>query len=144
VTAGYVHEYLDGGPHWDIAPLHVLPDVAPESGTVILSYERPLDDGITLTAKVENSFTGRRYSLAFPYPNNAYGQYVPVAAYDLTNVRLGVKVRDRWTASVFVDNVFNKHAQLESLYTENLASAAFNAVVTNQPLTAGVDIGYHF
>jgi outer membrane receptor protein involved in Fe transport len=144
VSGGYVHEYLDGGPHWDIPPLHILPEVAPESGTVILSYSRPLSDAVTLTAKLENTFTGRRYSLAFPYPNNAYGQYVPVAAYDLTNIRVGVKVRDRWSASVFVDNVFNKHAQLESLYTENLASAAFNAVVTNQPLTAGVDLAYHF
>jgi outer membrane receptor protein involved in Fe transport len=144
LSGGYVHEYVDGGPHWDIPPLHILPDVAPESGTAILSYSRPINDKITLTAKLENTFTGRRYSLAFPYPNNAYGQYVPIAAYDLTNIRVGVKVRDKWTASLFVDNVFNKHAQLESLYTENLASAAFNAVVTNQPLTAGLDLSYHF
>jgi hypothetical protein len=45
---------------------------------------------------------------------------------------------------VFVDNVFNKHAQLESLYPENLGSAAYNRVITNQPLTAGVDLSYKY
>jgi outer membrane receptor protein involved in Fe transport len=144
VSGGYVHEYLDGGPHWVITPVHTLPDVAPESGTVSLSYSRPLTDSLTFTAKLENSYTGQRYSLAFPVPYNAFGAYIPMAAYDLTNVRVGVKVRDAWTVAAFVDNVFNKHAQLESLYTENLASAAFNQIVTNQPLTAGVDVAYHF
>jgi len=144
LSGGYVHEYLDGGPHWVITPVHTLPEVAPESATAILNYSKPLNDSFTFTAHVENTYTGRRYSLAFPAPNNAYGQYVPMAAYDLTNIRVGIKFRDAWTASLFVDNVFNKHAQLESLYTENLASAAFNAIVTNQPLTGGIDITYRY
>ncbi len=144
LSGGYIHERLDGGPHWDIPPLHVLPEVAPETGTAILNYTRPLNNSLILTAQVENSYTGRRYSLAFPYPNNAYGQYVPMAAYDLTNIRVGLKTQNAWSASLFVDNVFNKHAQLESLYTENLASAAFNQIVTNQPLTGGVDLAYRF
>ena len=144
LSGGYIHERLDGGPHWDIPPLHVLPEVAPETGTAILNYTRSLGASLVFTAQVENSYTGRRYSLAFPFPNNAYGQYVPMAAYDLTNVRFGLKGDGGWSASVFVNNLFNKHAQLESLYTENLASAAFNQIVTNQPLTAGVDLSYRF
>ena len=144
LSGGYIHTSLDGGPHWDIPPLNVLPEVAPETGTAILNYTRPLSDSVIVTAQVANSYTGRRYSLAFPYPNNAYGQYVTMAAYDLTNIRMGLKIRDAWNVSLFVDNVFNKHAQLESLYTENLASAAFNQIVTNQPLTAGIDLNYKF
>jgi outer membrane receptor protein involved in Fe transport len=144
LSGGYVHEYLDGGPHWVIVPTHMLPDVAPESGTAILSYSRPLNDSFTFTAHVENTYTGRRYSLAFPVPYNSYGAYVPMAGYDLTNIRVGLKFRDTWAASLFVDNVFNKHAQLESLYTENLASAAFNQIVTNQPLTAGMDLSFRY
>jgi outer membrane receptor protein involved in Fe transport len=135
---------LNGGPHWDITPLNILPEVAPESGTAILNYSRPLSSDFTFTAKLENTFTGRRYSLAFPEPNTPYGQYVPIAAYDLTNIRAGIKFRDVWTATVFVNNVFNKHAQLESLYPENLGDAAFNRVITNQPLTGGVDLTYKF
>ncbi|HEY1928747.1 MAG TPA: TonB-dependent receptor [Caulobacteraceae bacterium] len=144
VSGGYVHEYLDGGPHWVITPIHTLPDVAPESGTATLSYSRPLSDDFTFTARLENTYTGRRYSLAFPVPFNSFGAYIPVSAYDLTNIRAGVKFRDTWSVTAFVDNVFNKHAQLESLYMENLASTAFNRIVTNQPLTAGVDLSYRF
>ena len=144
LSGGYIHERLDGGAHWDIPPLHVLPEVAPETGTAILNYTRPLSSSLVFTAQVENSYTGRRYSLAFPYPNNAYGQYVPMAAYDLTNIRAGIKTGSAWSASLFVNNIFNKHAQLESLYTENLASAAFNQIVTNQPLTGGMDLTYRF
>ena len=144
LSGGYIHERLNGGPHWDIPPLNILPEVAPETGTAVLNYTRALSDSLIFTAQVENSYTGRRYSLAFPFPNNAYGQYVPMAAYDLTNLRVGLKLRNAWTGSLFVNNLFNKHAQLESLYTENLASAAFNQIVTNQPLTAGVDLSYRF
>ena len=144
LSGGYVDARVDGGPHWDIVPLNRLPEVAPESGTAILNYNRPLSDDFTFTAKVENTFTGRRYSLAFPEPYTPYGAYVPMAAYDLTNIRAGLKYRDAWTATLFVDNLFDKHAQLESLYPENLGSAAFNRVITNQPLTAGVDLTYRF
>ena len=144
ISGGYLHEYLDGGPHWVITPIHTLPDVAPESGTAILSYSRPINDAFTFTAKLENSYTGQRYSLAFPVPFYSTGAYVPMAAYDLTNIRAGVKFRDTWSITAFVDNVFNKHAQLESLYMENLGNAAFNRIVTNQPLTAGADLTYRF
>jgi outer membrane receptor protein involved in Fe transport len=144
ISGGYVHARVDGGPHWDIVPVNVLPEVAPESGSVVLSYSRQLNDDYFLTAKLENSYTGQRYSLAFPEPYTPYGAYVPMAAYDLTNIRASIKYRDAWTIALFVNNVFNKHAQLESLYPENLGSAAFNRVITNQPLTAGIDLTYKF
>ena len=144
ISGGYVHSQLNGGTHWDITPLNKLPEVAPESGTAVLNYSRQINDNIKFTAKVENTYTGRRYSLAFPEPNTPYGQYVPMSAYDLTNIRAGIRYQEAWTATVFVDNVFNKHAQLESLYPENLGDAAFNRVITNQPLTAGLDLTYKF
>jgi outer membrane receptor protein involved in Fe transport len=144
LSGGYVHSQLDGGQHWDITPLNKLPEVAPESGTEILNYSRRINDDFNFTAKLENTYTARRYSLAFPEPNTPYGQYVPMAAYDLTNMRAGIKYRDTWTATLFIDNMFNKHAQLESLYPENLGSAAFNRVITNQPLTAGVDVSFKY
>jgi outer membrane receptor protein involved in Fe transport len=144
LSAGYLNEWLDGGPHWVIVPVHTLPEVAPISGTAVLNYARPLNDAYTFTAQVANTYTGRRYSLAFPEPFTSFGAYVPVAAYDLTNLRAGLKFRDIWSVTLFVNNVFNKHAQLENLYTENLASAAFNQVVTNQPLTAGIDLTYRY
>ena len=140
LSGGYVHDHLDGGPHWVITPVNQLPEVAPESGTAVLSYTKPIDNDFTFTAKLENSYTGRRYSLAFPEPDTSFGAYVPLAAYDLTNVRMGVKFRDAWTVSLFVNNVFDTHAQLESLYPLSLGNAAYNRIITNQPLTAGIDL----
>ena len=144
LSAGYLHEWLNGGPHWDIAPVHSLPDVAPESGTAALNYSLALNDSYTLTARLETTYTGKRYSLSFPNPYEASGTYIPVAAYDLTNFRAGVKFRSTWTATLFVNNVFNKHAQLESMFQENEPQPDFTRIETNQPLTAGVDLSYRF
>jgi hypothetical protein len=51
---------------------------------------------------------------------------------------------DGWSAALFADNVFNRRAELESLFQENLPSAAFNRIVTNQPRTVGIDLTYNF
>jgi outer membrane receptor protein involved in Fe transport len=144
LSAGYLNDWLNGGPHWDIVPVNKLPEVAHESGTVALNYSRPLNDSLSFSARLENTYTGQRYSLAFPEPYTPYGAYVRMAAYDLTNIRATIRSDDGWSVSVFVNNLFNKHAQLESLYTENLGSSAFNQVVTNQPLTAGVNLTYRY
>jgi iron complex outermembrane receptor protein len=145
--AGYLHEALAGGPHWILPPVHRLPDVAPESGSFALTYNRELTNTYTLTARIDNSYTGVRYSLGFPYQNETTtdsGQYLPLPAYDLTNVRVGVMSTDSWSATLFVDNIFNQHAQLESMFTENLPTTPFNRIETNQPLTAGIDLTYSY
>jgi outer membrane receptor protein involved in Fe transport len=64
--------------------------------------------------------------------------------YDLVNVRAGVKFHDKWSATLFVNNLTNKHAQLESMFTENEPQPDFTRIETNQPLTAGVDLTYRF
>jgi len=146
-AAGYLHEYLDGGPHWIIHPVHTLPEVAPESGSLALTYSTQLTEKYALTARIDNTYTGVHYSIAFPYQNETTtdsGQYLPLPAYDLTNVRVGIMSDDSWTATLFVDNVFNKHAKLESMFTENLPTTPFNRIETNQPLTGGIDLTYQF
>jgi hypothetical protein len=40
--------------------------------------------------------------------------------------------------------VTNKHAQLETLWMEAIYSSANNRIVTNQPLTAGIDLTFQF
>jgi iron complex outermembrane recepter protein len=144
VSGGYANAWVDPGAHWQITPAHKLSDVAPVTGNVILSYSRELTDKYTFTSRLENAYVGQRYSLAFPYGYSLNGKYIPLPAYDLTNIRAGIQSRDGWGAALFVNNVFNKHTQLESLFQEDLPSAAFNRIVTNQPLTAGVDLTYRF
>ena len=144
VTAGYLHEFLDGGPHWLITPTDKLPEVPSVTADVILSYSKPLTDKYTFTGRAETSYTGSRYSLAFPEPYQVIGAYEQLPGYALTNVRAGIQSTDRWSATLFVNNVANKHAQLENLYMENEPSAAYNRIISNQPLTAGVDLSYRF
>jgi iron complex outermembrane recepter protein len=144
VAAGYLYEYLDGGPHWVITPTHRLPDVSPESGTVSLNYSKALGGSYTFTARLENSYTGPRYSIFFSNPYEFTGTYRQLPGYDLVNARAGLKFRDAWSATLFVNNLTNKHAQLESMFTENEPQPSFTRIETNQPLTAGVDLSYRF
>jgi len=144
VAAGYLYEWLDGGPHWVIAPIHKMPDVAPENGTVALSYSKALGSSYTFTARLENAYTGPRYSIFFSNPDEFVGTYRKLPSYDLINARAGVKFLDRWSATLFVDNLTNKHAQLESMFTENEPQPDFTRIETNQPLTAGVNLTYRY
>jgi len=144
VAAGYLYEYLDGGAHWVIAPVHKLPDVAPVSGNAALSYTKALGGAYTLTARLEATYTGPRYSISFPDPYEFTGTYIQLPSYTLTNIRMGVEFRDKWSATAFVNNVTNKHAQLESMFTENEPQPSFTRIETNQPLTAGIDLSYRF
>ena len=43
----------------------------------MLSYVRPVTEAVTFTAKIENTYTGQRYSLAFPSPYNAMAPMCP-------------------------------------------------------------------
>jgi iron complex outermembrane recepter protein len=142
VAAGYLYEYLDGGPHWVIQPIHRLPDVAPVTGTASLNYSRPLGGSCTVTARLENSYTGPRYSIFFSDPYEFTGTYKQLPSYDLINLRAEIKYRDKWSATAFVNNVTNKHAQLESMFTENEPQPSFTRIETNQPLTAGIDLSW--
>jgi iron complex outermembrane recepter protein len=144
VATGYLNEWLEGGPHWVIAPIHKLPEVASVSGTAAVSYSKSLGGSYTFTARLENSYTGARYSISFPNPYEFTGTYTQLAGYDLINVRAGMIFRDKWSATLFVSNLTNKHAQLESMFTENEPQPSFTRIVTNQPLTSGVDLTYRF
>jgi outer membrane receptor protein involved in Fe transport len=144
VAAGYLYEWLEGGPHWVIQPIHKMPEVAPESGTISVNYVRSLGGNYSFTARVENAYTGPRYSIYFSDPYEFVGTYRQMPGYDLVNVRAGIKVRDKWSATAFVNNLTNKHAQLESMFTENEPQPSFTRIETNQPLTAGVDLTYRF
>lgn len=144
VQAGYLYEWLDGGPHWVIAPVHRMPEVAPENGAVASDYSRWPGGSYTFTARLENSYTGPRYSIYFSNPDEFTGTYRQMPGYDLVNVRTGITMGNIWNAALFVDNLTNKHAQLESMFTENEPQPDFTHIETNQSLTAGVDLTVHF
>jgi outer membrane receptor protein involved in Fe transport len=141
---GYLYEKLESGPYWQIQPNNVLPDVARINGDLVLAYAKDLSEKYTFKAQVEYSYTGSRYSLAFGNGFETNGQYIKLPGYSLANIRVGLESDDGWEAALFINNATNTHAQLENLFQLNEASSAFNRVVTNQPLTGGIDLKYHF
>jgi len=68
---------------------------------------------------------------------------VHLPSYGLANLRVGIK-SDNWTASLFVNNLFNKQTLLDTQPQINLQSAAFTRYIVNQPLTYGLDVSYRF
>ncbi len=141
-SLGLTHATVDPGPHWQITPLNKLSDVAPVNGNLGLSYSKELTPKYTFTARAEGAYVGRRYSLAFPFGFSLNGKYIQLPDYALANLRAGIQSSEGWSASLFANNLFNKRAQLESLFQETLPSASFNRIVTNQPLTIGVDLTF--
>jgi outer membrane receptor protein involved in Fe transport len=109
-----------------------------------MNYSKALSDAYTFTARVESSYTSSRYSIFFSNPYEFTGTYRQLPGYDLINVRAGLKFADKWSATAFVNNLTNKHAQLESMFTENEPQPSFTRIETNQPLTGGVDLTYRF
>ncbi|WP_295994648.1 TonB-dependent receptor [Rugamonas sp.] len=139
---GYTHADVSPGEHWEISPANVMPDVPLFNGNVSLSYQKHLADGYVFTAGVDNTYVDARYSLSFVYPYQSTGHYVKLPAYNLTNMRVGLESSRGWGVSAFVNNLGNKHVALENMFQETEPSAAFSRVMTNQPLTAGVNLSY--
>ena len=143
-SGGYTRVLLNAGPNWQITPPGVLTDVPPLTANFGVSYSHPLTDKYLFLARVENSYVGTRYSINFPYGYSANGRYSKLPSYDLTNIRAGIESDDGWSASVFVNNLFNKQAAVEYMFAESLPAADFNRIMGNQPLTGGVDLTYRF
>jgi outer membrane receptor protein involved in Fe transport len=141
-SGGYTGYVLDAGPHWLLG--NQLPDVAHLTADVQLSYTHALTEKLLFTALIDSSYVSARPSLAFNYGFVTNGVYNTLPGYELTNLRAGIQSDEGWALSLFCNNVFNTHAQLDNLLQETLPSAAFNRIVTNQPLTAGLDLTYKF
>lgn len=141
-SVGYTHACVSPGAHWEISPGNVMPDVPKFNGNLNLSYRKLLADGRSFTAEVDNAYVGARYSLSFVYPYQSTGSYVSLPGYNLTNLRFGLESPAGWSASLFVDNLFNKHVALENMFQETEPSAAFTRTLTNQPATMGINLTY--
>jgi iron complex outermembrane receptor protein len=142
-SGGYTRASLTPSKHYTIQPYGKLPDVPPITTDINLTYTRALDDKYVFTARAENTFVDSRYDITFP-PGYGTGALTQLPPYDLTNIRAGIQSDDGWGATLFVNNLFNKKAYLENMQQLTLANVSFNRVVTNQPLTAGIDLTYRY
>ncbi|HTY49245.1 MAG TPA: TonB-dependent receptor [Steroidobacteraceae bacterium] len=112
-------------------------NVPRDAASLSLVYSRPVFASYVLTGRVSDAYVGQAYDQAY-----AFG--IPLPAYDLVNARLGLGT-DKWTATLFVDNLTDKIAELAT----NNTQFQFNVpqlvrVSTNQPRTFGAEINYRF
>jgi outer membrane receptor protein involved in Fe transport len=138
VGVGYSHGRISQG---SVAGATVvgtrIQDVPDVTYNVSLAYTRSLANQLVLISRIENSYVGSRYE-----PDKLGGSPT-LSSYDLTNARVGVQM-EHWQASLFANNVFNKHAEIGIANNEALNIPAFLGLVSNQPLTVGVDVSYRF
>jgi outer membrane receptor protein involved in Fe transport len=143
VSGGYTHASLKPGVHYTIQPHDKVPDVPTYTADFNLTYSHALSGQHLFTARVENTYVASRLDLTFP-PGFGSGALTSLPSYDLTNIRAGIHSDAGWGAALFANNLFNKEAYLENMTQLTLANPSFNRVITNQPLTIGVDLTYTF
>jgi len=81
-----------------------------------------------------DGLTEPAYLLPPPYKLPAHG---------FANLRATV-FNSRWTLAAFADNLANKHAEMEVAPTTSTIVPQFSRIVTNQPLTVGIDVNVKF
>jgi iron complex outermembrane recepter protein len=112
-------------------------NVPKDAASLSLIYSTQVLSGYQLTGRVSDIFVGQAYDQAY-----AFGISLP--SYNIASARVGLGT-DKWNATLFVDNLTNKIAEL----TTNNTQFQFNVpqlyrVSTNQPRTFGTEINYHF
>lgn len=108
-----------------------------ETASASLTYATTVLQDYQLTARISDSFVGPSY-------DEAYFFGIRLPSYNLANARMSLS-QDRWSVSLFVDNLTNKIA----LLTSNNTSFQFNVpwqvrYSTNQPRTFGTQVNYRF
>jgi iron complex outermembrane recepter protein len=101
------------------------------------TYSTELFGDYKLTSRVSASYVGQTI-------DEAYFYNIQLGGYTLANARL-ILARDRWSASLFVDNLTNKVAAISANNTSfqyNIASLVRYS--TNQPRTFGTELNYRF
>src|SRR5579862_1696746 len=136
-SAGYTHAQItQGSREANTVPGDRLQDVPPWTTSLSLSYSTEISDEMSFTARIENDYVGIRRDAT-------YYQFNHLPAYDLTNVRVGVTEND-WSAFLFANNLFDKKAWIADTSSLSSNLPTYNRVATNQPLTVGIDVSYHF
>jgi iron complex outermembrane receptor protein len=112
-------------------------NVPKSMASVAATYSTELFGDYKLTGRVSASYVGQTI-------DEAYFYNIQLGGYTLANARL-MLARDKWSASLFVDNLTNKVAAISANNTSfqyNIPSLVRYS--TNQPRTFGTEINYRF
>ncbi len=111
-------------------------NVPKDAGSLSVVYSQPLF-GYQLTGRLSDVYVGPSYDQAYHYG-------IALPSYSIANARLGLG-NERWTATLFVDNLANKVAELTSNNTQfQFNIPQLTRISTNQPRTYGTEINYRF
>ena len=114
-----------------------LPNIPHATGALAVTYAAEVAPGYRLKALLNDAFTGTALDEAY-----YYGIHLP--SYSIANARLTLD-HDRWSASLFADNLANKLALITSNNTSfSLNIPALVRYSVNQPRTMGVQVNYKF
>jgi outer membrane receptor protein involved in Fe transport len=114
-------------------PILNIPD---NTASASLTYSTPISDNFRLTARASGSYVGSSTDISY-----TYGTLEP---YSLYGLRIGL-ASERYTVSLFADNITNKHAQLGINTTSfDWVIPSLTRVATNTPRTIGVDLRVQF
>ncbi|CAN7522237.1 TonB-dependent receptor [Phenylobacterium sp. LjRoot219] len=121
-----------------------LPGTPKHSGAFTVAYNRPLDNGMNLTANYSAIYTGEIYS---KIGLRGDGEVLP--DYWVSKASIGV-ARDNWEATLFADNLFNEYAVVAvsndfgSVGQIDGVTKRYYAHGVLRPRTVGVDLRYHY
>jgi outer membrane receptor protein involved in Fe transport len=123
-----------------------VPDTPAISGSAVLHWTHDLGGRLSLLGSIEGDYTGTRTDLPFGVTAtlaNIQQVLVHMPAYAVGKLRFGLK-GNQWTAALFVNNFTNSHSLVDPQPNGGLQTTAFDRYVLLRPLTAGIDVTYHF
>jgi outer membrane receptor protein involved in Fe transport len=112
-----------------------LLDVPQFTANTSLNYKQPLNDRMSVVARLTNSYVDSIQDITFTRNS--------LPPYDLVGLRAGVDA-GHWSAFLFADNLTNKMALLSDTGALSANISVLNRIATNQPRTIGVDLSVKF
>jgi outer membrane receptor protein involved in Fe transport len=128
-----------------------IPDTPKVTASAVLDWHHELSDSLSLFASIEEDYVGDRTDVPLIVTatlQNIDQVLMTLPAYSLTNLRLGTMGSrdngDTWTATLFVNNLTNNAVLLDPQPQLGLQTQAYTRFTITRPLTAGIDVAYHF
>jgi iron complex outermembrane recepter protein len=157
LNAGYTNaEFTESSAITGYPEGYSVPDIPKVTASATLRWKHPLTDTLSLTGTLEGDYVGTRTDAPYGesitiWPNSPgyiSNYLIHLPSYGLLNLRLGMDGTTSnggsWFATLFVNNLTNKITLLDPQPQIDLQLDAYVRYLINQPITAGIDVGYKF
>jgi iron complex outermembrane recepter protein len=135
---GYSHSYFtDSNAATGTVEGQAMQDIPLMTASGALTYFFPIKAGWQGSVRGSYDWTD---GLSEPVILDPSGK---LPAHGLANLRATVS-NDRWTLAAFANNLTNKHAAMEVDPTISTVIPSYHRIVSNQPLTVGIDVNVKF